>query len=107
MRLEIREISSGDTFRVKGELAGVNSLLLMNKVQAMPSAAKARITIDISSVTYIDSTSLGSLIYCHKLLEKQGKLLCLADTREHAQMLFRGCQLDRILNIVEPAGTVD
>jgi anti-anti-sigma factor len=87
------------TWVVRGELTGINAVLLFNRIQADDSLCYSTCTIDLSKVTYIDSSSLGGLIHCHKVLEKTGKSLILADTREHALMLFRGCRLDRVLKL--------
>jgi|GEM_PF-5695664 len=102
MHLKTIKTGCGLTFYAEGELRGINAVLLLNRIQSIELDSVHKVTVDITSVTYIDSTALGGLIYCHKILEKQGKRLCLVDSLDHALSLFRGCPLERVLHLVEP-----
>lgn len=89
-------------FYIEGEFLGLDAVLLTNKIEALDVVSCGKVVVDISQVTFIESTALGSLIYCHKHLEKRGVPFQLADTREHALDLFRKCPLDQVLAIVDP-----
>jgi anti-anti-sigma factor len=90
------------TFLVSGELTGIESIMLTNRIEAAAFTTCSTVVVSMVGVTFIESTALGGLIYCQKYLQKRGKILQLADTFEHAHDLFRGCPLEKVLPVVDP-----
>jgi anti-anti-sigma factor len=91
---------------LEGELSGVDGARLTARVDGLVLAdapAWERIIIDLTRVSFIESTALGSLIYCHKAVERKGKHFALRAKPEHAFMLFRGCPLEKVLTVIDPS----
>jgi anti-anti-sigma factor len=90
---------------LEGELSGVDGARLTARVDSLVLAdapAWERMVIDLTRVSFIESTALGSLIYCHKAVERIGKHFALRAKPEHAFILFRGCPLQKVLTVIDP-----
>jgi anti-sigma B factor antagonist len=64
----------------------------------------ARLVLDLSGLTFIDSTGLGVLVWAHGRMEKRGSRLCLAAPRSHVQRVLHVSGLDQRLHLYD---TVD
>jgi anti-anti-sigma factor len=103
--LHIRQIDTPEqtVFFLQGELTGIEAVRLTARIEALEESAVKRVIMDLSLISFIDSTALGSILYCCKILKKRGRALILAAPEEHARMLFRGFPLGGVLTIVDPA----
>jgi anti-anti-sigma factor len=102
--MELTTECRGDmrVLHLSGNIMAIDGVLLTNKIEALEFDECTSVVVDISEVAFIESTALGSLIYCHKFLEKRGKPMSVADSDEHAAMLFRNCPLQRVFTIIPP-----
>ena len=58
------------------------------------------LVLDLSEVTFIDSTALGAIVGVHKRLEPEGRLAVVC-TNEHVIRIFGYAGVDELLSIHE------
>jgi anti-sigma B factor antagonist len=63
------------------------------------------LTIDLSGVTYMDTSALATLLEAMRVALRQGTRLILGRLQEQPRYLFRVTDLDHVFQIEEPANT--
>lgn len=91
------KITASYSFSLKKYL---NSLLTNNK-------KIKKIYIDLSKCTYIDSTSIGTLIYIHNLAESLNAKLVLFNIPAKINKIMENANLKRFFNIREDNNLLD
>jgi anti-sigma B factor antagonist len=61
------------------------------------------VTIDFSGVPYIDTSGLATLLEASRIARQQGTKLVVEGLRAQPRELLHFSQIDRLLDIVEPA----
>ena len=89
---------------VTGELDLFTAPEFKERVMAPIAADVARVVVDLSSASFIDSSSLGVLIGAHRRLRARGGRLMVACDHEAILKTFRVTGLDSVFTI---APTVD
>jgi len=85
---------------VSGEVDLFTAAELKSRLSAPIDAGATRVIVDLSAVTFIDSSSLGVLIGAHKRLEPAGgRLVIVCDDRTIINT-FKTTGLDRVFEIV-------
>ena len=71
------------------------------KAELLKAAADGAntIVIDLSQVTFLDSSGVGVLVAAHKALDHQGGQLHLAAPTKQAQLVLRLTQLESMFSI--------
>lgn len=85
---------------VTGEIDLFTAPELRSRLAAPIAQAKSRIIVDLSAVTFIDSSSLGVLIAAHKQLELSGGGLVIVCDDRTILNTFKTTGLDRVFEIV-------
>ena len=86
---------------LSGEVVGSDSVALSKMLGRYKDKKYKDIIVDLGKVEYIDSNSLGALIYHQILFEKLNKKLLLSGSHDFIKKLFRDCSVDQIFEIVE------
>ena len=73
---------------------------LRNHIQKALTAGVKRFVLDISGVTYLDSSACGELISIHTSIVKAQGLLAVVNPQERVRTLLVRIKLTQILNIV-------
>lgn len=63
------------------------------------------LTVDLSGVTYMDTSGLATLMEAMRIALQQSTRLVLGRLQEQPRYLFRVTDLDHIFKIEEPANT--
>jgi anti-sigma B factor antagonist len=104
-RIETTEVAE-DTFRVA--LAGEVDLYTAAEVRAelgrLIELGASRIVVDLTSTTYIDSTTLGVLLGALKRLQPNGGELVLVCPERNIRKVFEITSLDRVFTIFDSTG---
>ncbi len=80
------------------ELAAANSTQVRNEVRAALPPTCTRLDVDFSTVTFVDSIGLGTLVALHKTLRVQeGTMRLLRPTPEVRQIL----EMTRLNHLIE------
>jgi anti-sigma B factor antagonist len=86
--------------RVEGEIDLFTAPEFKDRISAPIDAGKPRVIVDLSDVTFIDSSSLGVLIGAHKRLkQRDGGLVIVCDDRAIVNT-FKITGLDGVFEIV-------
>lgn len=80
------------------ELAAANSTTVRNQIRAALPPTCKRLDMDFSTITFVDSIGLGTLIALHKTLRTQeGSMRLLRPVPEVRQIL----EMTRLNNLIE------
>jgi len=91
MSLDIQESSREDIsiLTLKGRLAVGESSLVREAVQALTTAGKIKVVLDLTGVDYIDSTGLGALVICYTSLKRlNGALKLVNPNKRNVELLL-------------------
>lgn len=90
---------------LEGKLNMVSAPHLRQEVQAAVAAGNTRVSIDLKSVDFIDSSGLGALINGLKTARQAGGDLRIANPSEQVQLVLELTNIDRVLKAYEDADT--
>ena len=89
--------------RVRGEIDVASAPQFRAPVLDLMSQPSDTLIVDMSDVTFIDSTGLGVLLDAEKRSRAAGKSLRLVVTQPHVRRLLELTGLDEVLNVVASA----
>lgn len=85
-------------------VAGVLDIATTPELRARLDEALAEpldaLTVDLTDVTFIDSTALAALVHANRRLRQGNELLVLLRTDSYARVILEATGLDRCLNVV-------
>lgn len=87
---------SENVLPLEGEIDLHVSAQVASSFQKMIEKKPARIVVDLSRVTYIDSSGLAALIGGMQNVEEYGGRLMLAGMHEKVREIFETARLDRV-----------
>jgi len=88
--------------RLSGDFDVLNSGRIKNQILEKVSDTFSKdLLIDLTNVSYIDSSGLGVLIGLHKQCKLNGRKLKIFGLDKNLQELFSLTSLDKILNIYD------
>ena len=92
----------GDSVAIQGRITVENSgemrTALANALRTKP----ATVSVDLSGVTYIDTSALATLVEANRIARKQGTRLVLGGIRDQPRYFFEIMHLDRLFDIAGP-----
>jgi anti-sigma B factor antagonist len=91
------------TLRLSGEIDLHTTRKLGETLQRLAAASEDTVAIDISDVTFMDSTALGALVRTHNRRKRQGRSLLLVCPEGAAHRLL---ELSGMLGVFEIVETV-
>jgi anti-sigma B factor antagonist len=90
---------------LKGRIADLDVKRVQHKIQQLYKKKVPRIVVDVSKATFLDSHGLGTIVYFHTLMQKEGRQLVILNTNgdrsAYINRLFELTNLDKVLNIVQ------
>lgn len=89
--------------RLAGEIDIYTADRLKSELLPITEQKGKQVTVDLSSITYIDSTGLGIFIGALKSSYKHGSSLKLIGANDRVRRLFNITGLDEIIDINESA----
>jgi anti-sigma B factor antagonist len=84
-------------FKLIGEVDISNAHLFKKQLEAAITERKQNISIDLSELSYIDSTGLGVIIGAYGSIKKDGYGVKVANPRDNVKKLLNISGLDKIL----------
>ena len=102
--LTILEESNCPKIILSGNVASIQVKTLQRHLEKFFMGNNNVIYLDISSVIFLDSHGLGTIVYYHTLLHKKKRKLILinnSDKNSYLSRLFENTNLDKVLNIIQ------
>lgn len=85
---------------LSGTMTTGNQLLQLEwAVQELTSNHPNRIVLDMSGVTYVDSSAIGVLMGCNGLARSSGGQLRVSGANERISTIFKITQIDEVLRL--------
>jgi anti-sigma B factor antagonist len=84
--------------RVTVETSGEMRRTLSNALRAKP----ANVSVNLSDVSYIDTSGLATLLEAVRIARRQGTRLILGGIHDQPRYLFEITHLDRLFDMAEP-----
>lgn len=99
MKIQSRD---DQTLEVGGilELDASNAARVRDDIRAAITPAHTALEIDLSAITFLDSSGLGALIALHKTLRSQNGTLRLVNPTPSANQIIELTRLHRVFEIV-------
>lgn len=99
LALETRSQGTWTVVRVAGELDMHTSPQIREEVLTRATDGDRRIALDLTEVSFMDSSSLGVLVMCLKRLREQGGRLVLVGVQGSPMKVLVLTGLDRVFDI--------
>lgn len=97
---EFEDLDNYYLVKIFGDFDVLNSGEIKNKIlEKVSDVVSKDLVIDLTNVSYIDSSGLGVLIGLHKQCKLNGRRLKLFGLNKQLEELFSLTSLDKILNI--------
>lgn len=105
---------SGDTDTVKGATAIAKAVVIRDRINIKTSGEMrrtlaealrlkpAKVDVDLSSVSYIDTSGVATLIEAARIARQQGTQLMLKGIHDQPRYFFDITHLDRLFDIAQP-----
>lgn len=84
---------------VVGEVDATSVEQLRPELNRLADAGRIRVILDLSGVTFLDSSGLGALVSCHRRLQLLGGRLRLVCRNDLVLRVFRLTGLDKVMPI--------
>lgn len=84
---------------VAGEIDVTSAAVLRDALEALIADGRRRLTLDLTDVTFLDSTGLGIVVGRLKRLARHGGTMTVAASHERVLRVFNITGLDRLLQI--------
>ncbi|MBD3322881.1 MAG: anti-sigma factor antagonist [Chitinivibrionales bacterium] len=101
LSLQLRGNEKSRIIHANGDITSPAVPDLSQMVEEFSESEYRRLIIDLTQVNFVDSYGLGSFVYYHSMLSEKGKTLLFA-VHETLKEILTNCNLDKVLNIVDP-----
>ncbi|KAA0544567.1 STAS domain-containing protein [Bacillus sp. BGMRC 2118] len=97
--VEVKRENQECFVQIKGEIDAYTAPGLKSELVPIAEEKGIQLTLDLSNVSYIDSTGLGVLVGTLKLTRKNDGSMCLIGLNERVTRLFKITGLNEIMDI--------
>ena len=98
--VRITEEAGSTIVRPAGEIDLQNSPSLRTALLALAEKKPKRVLVDLSAVSYVDSSGVGTLVEFKRRLERGGGKVILAGLQPRVRSVFEITKLDQFFDIV-------
>lgn len=82
------------------EVTTFNTYALKEQVGFLEHTSHCNLLIDLSAVSFTDSSGISALLYAYHFCKKKDGVLVLANTHPHVQKVIQISQLETILHML-------
>ncbi|HOO17507.1 MAG: STAS domain-containing protein [Phycisphaerae bacterium] len=101
LRINSAVRESGPVVRVSGEVDLRTSPQMREVLLRVAHKNPKRLIVDLSDVSYMDSSGVGTMVEIKRLVERGGGRLVLAGLQPRVRSVFEVTQLDRFFDIAK------
>jgi anti-sigma B factor antagonist len=99
MKIDINKSGNGARVMLSGSMYVEDSATVREKLIALLEEGISNLTLDLSSLDYVDSSGLGVLISIHKRCLQKGGRMTITGLRGMVEELFKLTRLDLVFNV--------
>jgi anti-anti-sigma factor len=104
LEVNVKRDDSLPIVELRGRIADLDVKRVQHKIEQLYKKKTAKIIIDVSNASFLDSHGLGTIVYYHTLMQKEGRQLLIlnsnTDRSAYINRLFELTNLDKVLNII-------
>lgn len=89
----------GDKVAIHGRITVENSGEMRRALSNALCTKPANLSVDLSGVSYIDTSGLATLVEAARIARKQGTQMILSGIHDQPRYLFEVTHLDRLLDV--------
>ena len=105
LEVSVKKDESLPIVELKGRIADMDVKRVQHKIEQLYKKRMSKIVIDVSNASFLDSHGLGTIVYYHTLMQKEGRQLLILnsnpDRSAYINRLFELTNLDKVLNIIQ------
>ena len=101
LRIDLADVNRGRLVRVAGEVDLHSSPQLRTLLLQVLEQEPELLILDLSAVSYMDSSGVGTMVELKRLAERQGGQVVLAGLQPRVRGVFEITQLDKFFAIVD------
>ncbi|UCZ53688.1 STAS domain-containing protein [Bacillus shivajii] len=99
LQIDIQEQNNADVVYLTGEVDVYTSAKLKESLAPLTEKGQNTLIVDLSQVSYIDSTGLGIFIGALKSVDKAGGTLKISGVNDRVKRLFEITGLNEVIDI--------
>lgn len=99
MNLEIRKLDNLAIIDLSGQIKGADSKQLMPVIQDLLMKGFKKISLNFSSVEFIDSEFIGILVHISNIVQKSGVSFSVFNPSQDMKDLFEMTRLNQIITV--------
>ena len=92
---------SGLAITVTGELDIATAPALRERLDAAIEAGTHRLVIDLTSISFLDSVALATIVHAKQRLPEGGQMALAVDPSSYVMLVFESSGLPQVLDLVE------
>lgn len=96
---DIKQENGATIIRLHGNVSFKTGLDLKNTITELANRGNAKITLDLSESTFLDSSGIGLLLNSQKYVEDKQGIMTIKNLSEKLFSLIKMANLDKKLNI--------
>jgi anti-anti-sigma factor len=104
LEVNVKKDDSLPIVELRGRIADLDVKRVQHKIEQLYKKKTPKIIIDVSNASFLDSHGLGTIVYYHTLMQKEGRQLLIlnanTDRSAYINRLFELTNLDKVLNII-------
>lgn len=104
LEMNIKKEEALPIVELRGRIADLDVKRVQHKIEQLYKKKTSKIIIDVSGASFLDSHGLGTIVYYHTLMQKEGRKLLILNTNTdrsaYINRLFELTNLDKVLNII-------
>ena len=85
----------------QGDIDMASSPLLRSRLQEAESSRASRVVVDLTGVSYMDSSGVATLVEAMQVSRRAGQQLVLFGMQDRVRSIFEIAKLDSVFTIVE------
>ena len=110
LNVEIRKIAQLPVIVLSGRAVDVDVKKLAKALDSLYKKKSEKIVVDVTKTDFVDSHGLGTIVYYHTLLQKEGRQLVLLNSNpnvnSYLHRLFELTHLNKVLCIANSEAAV-